>query len=456
MEYGTQTMSQQVRKLRHRNTAKNYRKPAYSQAPPTREDKLLATGMLDVLLHKNKIRAARPSWTDAPGPKHIKKSTAKAADAVNMASYNVNTLGKDDSVILEILLTADEEDIDVIALQGTRKLSAGGPGVVSGPFKMGTGREYWVFRVSCLMPTGSKNGVDGFLLAFSADRWNKQDFVSQSVTVPGRAMSVRVRWSKYDITVHNCYAPTAESPPATKDKFWQALYRAKGRTLHRTTNILFADANGHIGKGYNPPGIGTQGAEKHNVNGHFFADLVVACELAVINTYCSEKGAAATTHQGHRIDYACLPRKLLGYIDHSKSGVSKTSQIGISRKDHFPVFLCWKKLPPVQDTLDKKKKKKTHGWANIDTNKLTTQLREHEDSRTRANPKPLHSNRIQEMQNLFHEFRTNDLMVDTPTGTTGWWKELYEHAGEAAAHYYEKPKEEIQHPWIDDDLLHLI
>jgi hypothetical protein len=295
MEYGSKTMSQPVRKLRHRNIAKNYRKPAFSQAPPTREDKLLATGMLDILQQKNKIRAARPSWKEAPGPKHIKKSAAKPSDAVNMVSYNVNTLGKNDSVLLEILLSAGDENIDVIALQGCRSLGAGGPGIVSGPFKMGTGKEYWVFKVGCVVPTGSKVGVDGLLLAFSADRWSKQDFVSQSVTVPGRAMSVRVRWSKYDITVHNFYAPVEESSQTVKDKFWQALYRAKWRTLHRTTNIVFADAIGHIGKDYNPPGIGTQGAEKHNVNGHFFADLVVACELAVINTLLRK------TSRGHLI-----------------------------------------------------------------------------------------------------------------------------------------------------------
>jgi hypothetical protein len=451
-------MSQPVRKLRHRNLAKNFRKPASLQVPSSREENLLATGMLDILLQNNKIRAERPPRKDVPGPKQIKKSTAKSIDEVNMVTYNVATLGKNDSVLLEILLSAGEENIDVIGLQGCRNLGAGGPGIVSGPFKMGSGKEYWVFKVGCTVPTGSKVGDDGLLLAFSADRWSKKDFVSQAVTVPGRAMSVRVRWSKHDITVHNFYAPVEQSSQTVKDKFWQALYRAKWRTLHRTTNIVLADANGHIGKDYNPPGIGTQGAEKYNVNGHFFADLVVACELAVINTYCSGKQAGATQHKGHRIDYACLPRKLLGYINHSKSGVSSTSKIGINQNDHYPVFLCWKKLPLVQDTLDKKKPKKTHGWGNINTNKLTLELREFEANRTRARPLPLQHNRIREMQEAFHDLRTKEQEEEfhVPTGSAGWWTQVYEDAGAAAAQCYEKLKEEIRHPWIDEELLGLI
>jgi hypothetical protein len=130
------------------------------------------------------------------------------------------------------------------------------------------------------------------------------DFVSAAVTAPGRALSIRVRREKYDITVHNIYAPTEEAPPAKKESFWQSLFRAKWRILHRTTNVLMGAANGHIGKRYNYPGIGKQGQESYNVNGHLFADLVSACDLAVVDTVSSEKRASAITRQGKRIDYS--------------------------------------------------------------------------------------------------------------------------------------------------------
>jgi hypothetical protein len=267
-------------------------------------------------------------------------------------------------------------------------------------------------------------------------------------------MSVRLRWSKHDITIHNVYAPTEQSSPDTKLKFWTALYRAKWRKIYRTSNVLLCDANGHVGKGHNPPGIGTQGQEDYNVNGHFFADLVSACDLAIVNTLCSYRGASSTTYKDTRVDYVCMPRSLLGYIDHSKSGVYKESLICVNKKDHFPVFLHWKDLPKVHDTLAKKKECNSKDGSDIDLPRLRADLKNYEENQTRASPLPLETNHIVELQNIFFDLRHND--TGASCGTSAWWSELYEHANGAAHQFYQRKKEEPKMPWIDLPLLEII
>jgi hypothetical protein len=206
------------------------------------------------------------------------------------------------------------------------------------------------------------------------------------------------------MTIRNFYAPTEASSPDVEDRFWNALYRAKWRTIRRTVNIILCDANGHIGIDHSPPGIGKQGQEPYNVNGHHFADLVTSCSLAIINTLCSLKGASSTTHHDARIDYACLPRTLLGYVDHSKSGVNKHSSICLNIKDHYPVFLWWKELPIVADTRGKKTTKDKRHAVNIDTTRLRSDLRAFAGNQTRAVPKRLERNNIAKMNSVFTNY----------------------------------------------------
>ena len=222
----------------------------------------------------------------------------------------------------ELLKLATQQDVHLLALQGTKWPS-------EGAFRM----HGWE-----VIAGGATGPADGVVLAVRG-----ASMIRSRTHLLGRIQEVSFTRHGHHLVVFNCYAPGTHRSDAERQVFWSHLRRALQPIARRYHVVVAGDFNAHVGSGRGNAWVGEAGCHTAwNSNGEELFDMATSLGYRVLNTHGSN---AATTWTWQSPTGAA--RRRLDYImvrgTHAKDAqhVGPRSDTGMEASygqvDHRPV-----------------------------------------------------------------------------------------------------------------------
>ena len=293
------------------------------------------------------------SWTPleqkaCPKGKHIRSLTA--------VTYNVQCLKDTHDEIYEAVFCPH-----VLCLTGTRAQAEPGYSVTKRVTK-----DYIQYRWGAPQrATKHSNAHTGISITLNRKIFRPDDIVevlTPPTSIQGRGGGLRVKKrGDFDFLILGTYLPPA--PSGLPDEFpttdevlaWSSS--VFDRMPERTTPIWLSDSNAHFGpikvgdQQITNEAIGPWGQSAQcNYNGRAKMDVLLQYGMSAINTF-TKSGSGATYYDtdggGHRVDYICLPTRLLNAVTQVQTlnniGYQLQHAIKHTRTvDHVPLLVKFK------------------------------------------------------------------------------------------------------------------
>ena len=143
--------------------------------------------------------------------------------------------------------------------------------------------------------------------------------------VSDRVLVVKLRGQYFNISLIQVYAPTAQSPDADIENFYEDLDKAKSHCKSQDIVIIMGDFNAKVGEGKFENVVGEYGLGERNERGERFIEWCKANNQIITNTWFKNHPRRRWTWRSpgdtckNQIDYITINERFRNSITQSKS-----------------------------------------------------------------------------------------------------------------------------------------